>query len=56
MLPAKLKDPSTEYDVGDKVKVKVLDIEKGNRTRLSTKAAEDEPETVAAGAGEGSDD
>ena len=41
----------------DMVKVKVLDIEKGNRIRLSMKAAADEGETVASGAGaEGADD
>ncbi len=48
-----VKDPEDIVSVGDKVKVKVLDIEDNGRIRLSMKALLPAPEGAGVGGGEG---
>ncbi|MFT7462145.1 MAG: polyribonucleotide nucleotidyltransferase, partial [Pseudohongiellaceae bacterium] len=46
MLPAGIREPETEYAMGDPVKVTVLDIDDNNRIRLSMKAVAEDATVV----------
>ncbi|MCB9897389.1 MAG: polyribonucleotide nucleotidyltransferase [Planctomycetes bacterium] len=54
MLPRGLREPSSKYNEGDEVKVKLLEVEDGGKLRLSMRAAAAEgeggDEAVASGA------
>jgi len=51
MLPEKIREPETEYSMGDTVTVTVLDIDENNRIRLSMKGVEITDEVVETGVG-----
>lgn len=53
MLPEKIREPETEYSMGDKVTVTVLDIDENKRIRLSMKGVEKVGEVVESGVGSG---